>query len=242
VPGPAVELTAGAARAQIDPLGSRLASLAVDGQELLVPEGDEELLWGCYPMVPWAGRLGEGRFTFQGEPTRLPVDLAPHAIHGLGVRREWSPQGESGFSLDLRGLWPWAGTASTSFRLDADSLAMTLEARAAERPMPVVLGWHPCFRRRRGPDGLPTGAREPVPDGPWDDCFSGVTDPPVLRWSAGPTVTLTARTDTWVVFDERGHAVCVEPQTGPPDAFNLGAAHTLAPGDAIELTLTLSWG
>jgi aldose 1-epimerase len=255
-----VELEAGAARAVIDPVGSRLASLVVDGHQLLVAEGEEELLWGCYPMVPWAGRLGRGRFTFRGRETRLPIDLPPHAIHGLGPRRRWTREGAARLSLELDDLWPFGGTATTRFDLSADGLTMAVEARAGDGPMPVVLGWHPCFRRHletgggpveldfdpgriwaRGPDGLPTGEHGSVPEGPWDDCFDGVTAPPVLRWPDGPAVTLTAATDTWVVFDEREHTVCVEPQTGPPDAFNLEAARTLEAGEAIGLTLALSW-
>jgi galactose mutarotase-like enzyme len=260
--GEPVELVAGAARAVVDPVGSRLASLTVDGRELLLAAGDDPLLWGCYPMVPWAGRLGEGRFTFSGETTQVPVDHPPHAIHGLGKGRRWTHLGDARFSLELADLWPLAGRASTRVDLTDSALTLVVEARAGHRPMPVVLGWHPCFRRRltsdgdtpvqllfdparvwaRGADGLPSGERGPVPPGPWDDCFDGVTTPPVLRWPGGPTLTLTADTDTWVVYDERDDVLCVEPQTGPPDAFNLGAATTLDPGEATRLALTLSWG
>jgi aldose 1-epimerase len=211
-------------------------------------------------MVPWAGRLGLGRFTFDGEVHQVPVDLPPHAIHGLGTHRRWARTGPDSLSLDLGGLWPLGGTATTGFELDADALTMTLELRAGRRSLPAVLGWHPCFRRRldgdeagvelrfepahcwpRGDDGLPTGGPAPVPPGPWDDCFGGVTEPPVLSWPGGPIVTLNASTDTWVVFDERDHAVCVEPQTAPPDAFNRGDATVLAPGESSRLSVTVSW-
>ena len=32
---------------------------------------------------------------------------------------------------------------------------------------------------------------------------------------------MTSACTHWVVFDERPYATCVEPQTGPPDAFNI---------------------
>lgn len=43
---------------RLDPAnGGRIASLEVDGVELLAPrQGSDWLRWGCYPMVPWAGR------------------------------------------------------------------------------------------------------------------------------------------------------------------------------------------
>jgi hypothetical protein len=105
----------------------------------------------------------------------------------------------------------------------------------------VDLDFDPHHWWERGTDGLPTGLRTPVPPRPWDDCFGGVAEPPVLTWPGGPSVTLSAATDTWVVFDERDHAVCVEPQTAPPDAFNLDLATVLPPGATAGLALTLGW-
>ena len=91
----------------------------------------------------------------------------------------------------------------------------------------------------RGPDGLPTGELVPVPAGPWDDCFEGVTR---ARLSWGElTLTVTASTQTWVVFDERAEAVCVEPQTAPPDAVRLGLAHWLEPGEEHALDVDFRW-
>ena len=37
----------------------------------------------------------------------------------------------------------------------------------------------------------------------------------------GVHVTISSACDHWVVYDEPPHATCVEPQTGPPDAFNI---------------------
>ena len=256
-----IELAAGDARATVDSLGSRLVSMVVRGDELLVQPGDDPLLSGCYPMVPWAGRLGSGRFTFDDAERHVPVDHPPHAIHGLGTGAHWQRSGDTSLALELGDRWPLCGRATTTFDLEPDGLTMTLEFRAGASAAPVVLGWHPCFRRRleprsssavdltidpaamwqRGSDGLPTGDLVAVPPGPWDDCFIGVSAPPRLRWPGGPTVELVAPTDTWVVFDERYHAVCVEPQTGPPDAFNLGGAARLEPGQSVSLLLSLRW-
>ena len=126
-----------------------------------------------------------------------------------------------------------------------DGLSLRLAVRAAEA-MPVWIGIHPWFRRvlddgrvldysfdakqmyLRGSDGIPTGELVPVPPGPWDDCFSGVSEARLNWGDLG--VVVTASSDIWVVFDERPEAVCVEPQTGPPDAVRLGEANWLASG------------
>jgi len=47
--------------------GGRVAQVWFDDLPLLVDEAgdvDPVLGWGCYPMVPWAGRLRNGRFSF----------------------------------------------------------------------------------------------------------------------------------------------------------------------------------
>ena len=71
-----LELMSGRARAVVEPAGSRVRSLVVDGRDLLVAPGDDPLLWGCYPMAPWAGRLDRGRFGHDGEP----IDISTHGV------------------------------------------------------------------------------------------------------------------------------------------------------------------
>ena len=48
--------------------------------------------------------------------------------------------------------------------------------------------------------------------------------PPRLTWPGVARLDLRSTAAFWVVFDERDDAICVEPQTAPPDAFNLAAA------------------
>ena len=75
-------------------VGSR--SFQIHGRELLVTEPyaaevaatrrPDPMSWGCYPMVPWAGRVRRGRFVFADGTYQLPINMAPHAIHGTGFR------------------------------------------------------------------------------------------------------------------------------------------------------------
>lgn len=241
--------------------GGRLASLRVDGVELLVAADDvggDPMLWGCYPMVPWAGRVREGRFRLDGVEHHLPLDAPPHAIHGTGYRRPWAVVGPGALRLELDEDWPFGGRADVQASLAGAALHLDLTVTAGATPMPAVIGWHPCFRRRLGRggaaepsfaaaamwerdgSGIPTGALVPVPAGPWDDAFADVAEPLRLSWSDAVALTLTASAPTWVVYDQDPRMVCLEPQSAPPDAFNRDP-RVLGPGEALTLRLTLAW-
>lgn len=235
------------ARLTIDPgAGGRFASLVVGGHELLITEGDGPIWWGCYPMVPFAGRIRDGRFRFRGRTYQLPLTMPPNAIHGTVLDRPWEVTGMAAsgdraeLTTDLGPDWPFGGRVVQTVALLPGGLEATLEVRARDA-MPVALGWHPWFRRAidgsdvqlgfeangmyvRGADGLPTGAVVPPTARPWDDAFTEVVLPPRLTWPGVLSLDLRTTAPFWVVFDEREDTICVEPQTAPPDAFNLAAA------------------
>jgi aldose 1-epimerase len=216
---------------RIDPAqGGRIASLVVGGHELLITEAHGPLWWGCYPMAPFAGRIRDGRFRFQGRRYQLPLSMPPNAIHGTVLDRPWEVAVSSDERVDL----------SSDLALVPGGLEATLTVEASE-PMPVALGWHPWFRREiagspafldfeahwmyeRDRAGLPTGATVAPTPRPWDDAFSDVVIPPRLTWPGVVRLDIRSTAAFWVVFDERDDAICVEPQTAPPDAFNLAAA------------------
>jgi len=253
-------LHAGPAEVTVDAeRGGRIASLRVGDCELLAAPDDvdgEPMLWGCYPMVPWAGRVRDGRFTFDGQSHQLPLGAPPHAIHGIGWCTRWEATGPSTLRLDLDGDWPFGGSVEQRFDLTPHALTLTMTVTAGDHSMPVMAGWHPCFRRRldggdveitlpasamweRDVTGIPTGELVTVPAGPWDDCFTGLGGPPRLTW---PEVTLTMRSacPAWIVYDQDPRVVCVEPQTDAPDAFNRDPA-VLGPGESLEIRCTMEW-
>jgi galactose mutarotase-like enzyme len=248
--------------------GCRLSSLTVRGRVLLIGDPARgELEWGCYPMAPFAGRVRHGRFVFDGEAYQLPCNLPPHAIHGYAMGLPWSPVDVAPGSLSgvwivsLRGTpWPFACRVVHRVALadDGSSLSLVLEVHADDGPMPASCGWHPWWRRpvvasfdaslmwRRDFEGIPDGTFvEPPASGPFDDCFTGLRAPPVLTFDGGDgrrSVVMTIDTPCrqLVVFDERDDAVCVEPQTHPPDALNLGPA-VVVPGSPLVASVTLRW-
>jgi aldose 1-epimerase len=95
---------------------------------------------------------------------------------------------------------------------------------------------------RRDADGIPTGELVAPSPGPWDDCFTGLSRPPRLRWPGAIDLWMETRCDHWVIYDEPAHAICVEPQTGPPDAFNLGTGVAIAtPATPVTASWTIRW-
>jgi galactose mutarotase-like enzyme len=217
-------------------------------------------------MAPFAGRIRDGRFTFDGRQYRLEQNMPPHAIHGTVLDRAWrvEAQGPDQMTLevDLGPGWPFAGRVRHTVELRPGGLEATLTLEA-EEPMPGWIGWHPWFRRtiegravelqvepesmyERGPDGLPTGARIAPAAPPWDDAFVGLRSAPRLRWPGLLELEIGSTAGVWVVFDERDEAVCVEPQTAPPDALNVARARgsdppTVAPGRPLTATMMWRW-
>jgi aldose 1-epimerase len=262
-------LTAGPAVAQVDRArGGRLASLQLHGHELLVqPDPDEPydpLLWGCFPMVPFAGRLRGGRFKWNGVVHELEAHHAGHAMHGTLYDERWMLEHTDAQYVRLRGdlgrRWPFHGHAIHEVGLYPDRLELRLEVHTADAPFPATCGWHPWFVRDlgvgrplevdlraarfypRGSDGLPLGPIEtPPPDGPWDDCFTAVTWPVRLSWPGALELSMTSTCSHVVLYDQQPHAICVEPQSGPPDAANLGRSHTVRTFAPLVVETQITW-
>lgn len=252
--GRQITIGRGAVAVTVDPrAGGRIAQITVAETDLLVGAGEGPpphgpLGWGAYPMVPWAGRIRDGRCRVGGRIVDLPRTLGQHAIHGVGFTSVWDVA-EAGVDRvrltlalpsDLR--WPFGGTARQTISVDTDGVLLELDVTAGDRAFPASIGWHPWFRKptsigfeptamyRRDAAGIAVDELVDVPPGPWDDCF--VNDRPILLTIDGRRIELTSDCTDWVVYDERSYATCVEPQTGPPDAANT-RPHLLGPGETL---------
>jgi aldose 1-epimerase len=244
--------------------GGRWTSLRVGDLELIGRGGTSAIDWGNYPMAPYAGRIRRGLLSWGGASHQLPVDKPPHAIHGVTLDRPWDivDRARNGVMLrcTLDSRWPWPGHVIQQVRLDGNQLFSRLEVHADDVAMPAWTGYHPWFPRRlarggpvdieltatgvlpRDDDGMPTAEQAPVPPGPWDDAFVDVTWPVRLRWEGAIGVDITSDARYVVVFDEKPDAVCVEPQTAPPNAAELGLAATVEPGAPLVMQMTWTWG
>ncbi len=119
-------------------------------------------------------------------------------------------------------------------------------------PMPAI-GWHPWFHK---PDAMrfhpkaqypkdalglpmipPAVPSKQVP-GLLDDCF--INAEPVELTRKGQKLRLSSSCSHWIIYDKPSHATCIEPQTGPPDMFNL-IPGTLAAGDTVTAWFEMEW-
>ncbi len=258
-----LRLRAGDTELEVDALaGGRMSRLRAGGHDLLVGPDlvgtTDPIAWGCYPMVPWAGRMGGARFEWHGDVHDLDATMPPHAIHGTTHRRAWDVVDARTLRTGLGDGWPFAGQAVQRFDLTGRSLTIDLEVRALDQPFPATVGWHPWFIRtidsasaelrfhadqmyERGPDHLPTGRLVTPSAGPWDDAFTGLHGPVTITWADRLRLTIESDLDHLVVYDEPDHALCVEPQSGPPDAIALRRAATVTPARPLSATMRWSW-
>ncbi|MBV7696158.1 aldose 1-epimerase [Streptomyces sp. TRM70350] len=254
-----ITLTAGDAEVTVRPdHGGRIAGLRVGGTELL-RQGDR---FGCFPMVPWCGRMREGRFRNGAVQHQLPLNAPPHAIHGTARDGAWNTArlraDEAVLTYDLADPWPYSGRVTQVIGLAPDALTLTMAVETYDDSFPAQIGWHPWFNRNlgradvlidfspawqeeRGDDHLPTGNRLDPKPGPWDDCFGmpGGVDV-TLTWPGQLELRVTSPEEWVVVYDEQAAAVCVEPQTGPPDGLNT-LPRLVTPLQPLEATTTWHW-
>ena len=228
--------------------GARISSLKWNGLEFVVPPRPSLMDWGWYAMVPWAGRIRDGVISSSaGVRHQLPTHWdPPHAEHGFGFFSAWNQTGDRSCELVLPE--PYAGAvARQAFSLQDNSFAWELNYEANGCDLPAWLGFHPWFKRKleigreadlnfsankmlvRGADYIPTGELVSPKRQPWDDAFTGVTSDPSIHWEGAALVRIKSSAPWWVVYSEDKEGICVEPQTAPPDASNLGitGAHSL---------------
>ena len=75
---------------------------------------------------------------------------------------------------------------------------------------------------------------------PWDDAFTELAADPVLEWPGQLRLTVSSTCPWWVVYTMPEAALCVEPQSGPPDALN-GTPEVVMPGTPLTHVMRWRW-
>ncbi len=152
--GPRIALRRGDLAATIYPDdGCRITSLRARGFELLRQWNPNRraFQYGCFPMVPWVGRLRAGRLCFAANEYPLPVNKPPHALHGMACFAPWrtlfADESVAEFEFTLGQPWPWAGRVRQRIALGEDALTTTLTISTDGEEFPAAAGWHPWFAK-----------------------------------------------------------------------------------------------
>ena len=155
-------------RTEIAPhIGGSILSLTHGRRTVLRPTPEEAVEAGavrrtaCFPLVPYANRIADGRFLWDGRAHHLTENFpaSPHPLHGVGWRRPWQVVSADERSCVLRlehrvqggkpQDWPFAFDAEQRISLGSDGLRVELSViNADESAAPLGLGLHPLFPRR----------------------------------------------------------------------------------------------
>ncbi len=142
-------------------IGGGLTHLRFRGVDVLRPapgDADDPLQLACFPLVPYANRIANGQFVWQGRTVTLSPNTKgePHPLHGDGWRSTWTVAETSPDHIVLElhhaaGDWPWAYVVRQTIHADAGGVGLELEiVNLADAAMPVGLGFHPYFPGRSG--------------------------------------------------------------------------------------------
>jgi aldose 1-epimerase len=253
-----VHLESSKARVHVHPMnGARIGSFVVNDTPIFVASAASTFDWGCYPMVPFAGRLRNATLTFRNAAYTFPANDPsgrPHAIHGTVFDTQWAVESVSTSRVELThelaAPWPFAGTVRHMVELSDTALTCTLSL-TAHNDMPAMLGWHPWFVKpqsavlpfrtmlQRGDNYLPTGRSVQAQLENADDCFTDLDG--VIALTIGDQhLQVQSDCSHWVVYNQPAHATCVEPQSGPPNEVN-DAPFLLPAGETMTRHFTISW-
>lgn len=222
--GDQYRISHGAHRATIASVGAALREYAVDGRDVVVSFGEDEInpVYNGAVLLPWPNRLRDGSYTFDGTRYQVPVTEPGRgtALHGLAAWCRWTAvaQDESSVELELALVptpgYPFSIVSRIRYALSDAGLEVTLTTtNAGTSDAPYGAGFHPW---------LSTGGA------PLDDC--------------------TARLDaaTRVTTDDRLLPTGTEPAAGDFDLRSERTARGLDLDDAYLDALRdddgLSWG
>lgn len=240
-----IELVHGDWRLDVAPhLGGSIARLRWRGLDVLRPmpaNSHDVLLSSCFPLVPYANRIADGRFTFEGHEVELEVlpQFSPHALHGDGWRKPWEMLDSQDGSISLvyrhaADAWPWSYEATQTFTALDDRLRIDLSlTNAGQEPMPAGLGLHPYFPVENdtrlslaasavwalGEDQIPTTLGSPET---------------VFDWADGPRVIDAPFVDhCYAGWDGEAKLAGGPLRTSMKASANAHWAHVYAPGEAF---------
>ena len=152
-------------RAVVSPWGASLRRylfIDADGREI-------DIVWGYSGgngkrggqgdvLIPFAGRVADGRYSFDGQAFQLECNdkEGPNAIHGFVRSLPWHVRevdatrvtfavGLSAATYASRG-YPFSLDIAVTYQLDGQGLSCTfLVQNMGDRPAPVGVGFHPYF-------------------------------------------------------------------------------------------------
>jgi len=227
------EIGHGAQRATVTEVGATLRAYTVGDEPIIDGFDVDDMAAGGHGQIlaPWPNRLGNGRYSFEGQAERVPLNepARANAIHGLVRWLTWHPLTFSADAVTLRCVlqpqpaYPWRVEVDVEYRVGPTGLSISTSVTNRSRTRaPFGIGFHPYLsvgtetvdgthlevpaRRRLLTDdqGLPVG----------DASVSGTVYDFTHSRPIADVVLDTAYTDLTRDSDGRAATVLSDPATG----------------------------
>jgi aldose 1-epimerase len=249
--------------------GARVESIYLDGNAVVTHSDDGvPTHGGVAVLMPFAGRVRNGRYIFEGTTYQLPVSRDGHALHGFAKDARWVVASKNAHAVTLRSRlkssgYPGILDARITYSIRPRSFSTEcVVTNVAARNCPFVAGFHTNFHARNWrieTTGLvhryaladryfPTGKTETFsfeevsPGTRLDDCFKVAGT--IRLKDESSTFLITRKGMPYLVVyngTTRNSSVAIEPYTGLDDAYNNGIGlSVLRPGQSFRCGYKIS--
>ena len=261
-----VELSSYDSRAVICSKGAYLLKWSISNKDVILPGNPDKPTWsGMAILIPFANRVKNGEYEFEGVKYSLPRNEEGHAIHGLILNEEWDIISVSEDSASFKHIlhhpgYPTELTSIAKYTLINKELNVEIIIRnTGLKNAPLVIGAHPYFiasndwrlkiqgnvQMCEAINKIPTGRLIPFDINntvrkEFDDCFLISNDDIVLE-SNYSTIRIIRRGMPYVqIFTGVPNAVAIEPMSGAPDAYHNGMGLIIIrPGEERAFKFTI---
>lgn len=140
-------------KAEIKPEGAYMSSLLLDGKEIIKESKDgHQTHGGAAVLIPYAGRVRNARYVYEGTEYNLPKNNGENSIHGFLKNLKWDVRENEGTSVLLSCEfsdpgYPTSIRADVNYELEKNKLTVsTAILNTGGKTAPLLIGFHPYFR------------------------------------------------------------------------------------------------
>ncbi|HKJ96794.1 MAG TPA: aldose 1-epimerase [Thermoplasmataceae archaeon] len=147
-----IQISSSSGKAALEEKGAYLRSLALGGQDIIKGSADgKPTHGGSAVLIPYAGRVKNATYTFEGKKYDLPENNGEHSIHGYLKDVLWSVKEKSEDSVTFSSDFSDTGYPSSihteiEYRIGGQDLTVITSVRnSGTEDIPLLIGFHPYF-------------------------------------------------------------------------------------------------
>lgn len=151
--GDSITISHGNSTAEIDTVGAYVKNITLNGKDILKTSSDGvDTHGGMALLLPFANRVKDATYMWEGSRYDLPRNNEPHSIHGLTRDREWNVTHKGSdsvtlsFKLETSG-YPVPLYLKVTYYVSRTSFTVTIDAEnEGDTSTPFLAGMHPYFK------------------------------------------------------------------------------------------------